>query len=172
MELFRKSVQAFYLRKQSELLNLTETDHLEDFESIVEFLSILYSQIITKIKWDNDNKNSQPFAQKLQEVDAELDRQVQVISDQLDDKRTQLHHGLTPARIQQFHQFRADETLEGGRCGVCLDDIEVGRPMMQRSARVLCSVMVGLQTIIPVQTADTFLHESCSHKYVSNKIVN
>ena len=39
--------------------------------------------------------------------------------------------GLTSGRIQQFHQFPADESLVGDRCGVCLDDIEVGRRMMR-----------------------------------------
>ena len=33
--------------------------------------------------------------------------------------------------IQQFHQFEADESLVGDQCGVCLDDIEVGRRMMR-----------------------------------------
>ena len=41
------------------------------------------------------------------------------------------HRGLTPARIQRFHQFQADESLVGDRCGVCLDDIEFGRRMMR-----------------------------------------
>ena len=39
--------------------------------------------------------------------------------------------GLTTARIHEFQQFPADESLVGNRCGVCLDDIEAGRRMMR-----------------------------------------
>ena len=39
--------------------------------------------------------------------------------------------GLSPARIQKFHHFQADQSLVGDRCGVCLDDIEVGRRMIR-----------------------------------------
>ena len=40
-------------------------------------------------------------------------------------------NGLTSERIQKFHQFLADESLAGDQCGMCLDDIEVGRKMMR-----------------------------------------
>ena len=39
--------------------------------------------------------------------------------------------GLTPARIQKFHQSPADESIVGDRCSVCQDDFEVGRRMMR-----------------------------------------
>ena len=39
--------------------------------------------------------------------------------------------GLTPARIQKFHQILADESIVGERCSICQDDIEVGRRMMR-----------------------------------------
>ena len=61
----------------------------------------------------------------------ELQHQSELIQQQIEEKRQQLHKGLTPARIQQFHQFLADESLVGDRCGVCLDDIEVGSRMMR-----------------------------------------
>ena len=41
------------------------------------------------------------------------------------------NQGLTPARIQKFHQFIADESLDLDRCGVCLEDLEIGRRMMR-----------------------------------------
>ena len=49
--------------------------------------------------------------------------------------------GLTTARIHEFQQFPADESLVGNRCGVCLDDIEAGRRMMRLDCdgqHVLC----------------------------------
>ena len=39
--------------------------------------------------------------------------------------------GLTPARIQQFEKFAADESHVGDQCAICMDDIEVGRNMMR-----------------------------------------
>ena len=46
-------------------------------------------------------------------------------------RRIEQQNGLTSERIQQFHQFLADEPLVGEQCGMCLDDIEVGRIMMR-----------------------------------------
>ena len=35
------------------------------------------------------------------------------------------------ARIRKFHQFVANQSMVGHRCGVCLDDIKVGIRMRQ-----------------------------------------
>ena len=53
------------------------------------------------------------------------------IQHQIDQKRQQLHKGLTPERIQEFQHFQADEQLAGERCAVCLDDVIVGRSMVR-----------------------------------------
>ena len=42
-----------------------------------------------------------------------------------------IQRGLTPDRIQYFQQFQAGISLVANQCGVCLDDIEVGRRMMK-----------------------------------------
>ena len=39
--------------------------------------------------------------------------------------------GLSPASIQQFHQFEAGQSQVGERCSVCQDDIVVGRRLMR-----------------------------------------
>ena len=44
--------------------------------------------------------------------------------------------GLSPERIHQFHQFLADESLAGDRCGVCLEDLVVGRRMVRFNCNV------------------------------------
>ena len=50
--------------------------------------------------------------------------------------------GLTLTRINQFHQFLADQSLAGEKCGVCqedVEDLEVGRRMMRLDCRhVFC----------------------------------
>ena len=55
----------------------------------------------------------------------------QLINEQDADNDDDQQQGLSSARIQQFHQFTADQSLVGDRCGVCLDDIEVGKRMMR-----------------------------------------
>ena len=64
-------------------------------------------------------------------LEKELQQQTEAFQQQIEDKRKQLHKGLSPARIQQFQQFLADESLAGDRCAVCLNDIEMGRRMMR-----------------------------------------
>ena len=78
-------------------------------------------------------------------IQGELQQQSALLQQQIEDKRQQLHKGLTPTKIQQFHQFLADETLVGDQCGVCLGDIEVGRRMMRLDCdgqHVFCQVCV------------------------------
>ena len=72
-----------------------------------------------------------------------LRQQSRLLQQQIEDKRQQLQRadpprvdeqqrrGLSPARIQQFQRFPADQMLAGDVCSVCLDDIEIGK-MMQR----------------------------------------
>ena len=53
------------------------------------------------------------------------------LRDYLIERQLQRQQGLTAARIQQFQQFPADESLVGDRCSVCQYEIEVGRSMMR-----------------------------------------
>ena len=39
------------------------------------------------------------------------------------------NQGLTRERIEKFENIEADNSLVGERCGICLDEIEVGREM-------------------------------------------
>ena len=67
-----------------------------------------------------------------------------------------------PATIKRFHQFEADETLVGDRCGVCLDDIEVGRRMM----RLNCNGLhVFCQTCVEGWFADHNTCPNCRHVF-------
>ena len=47
--------------------------------------------------------------------------------------------GLTPARIEKFHRFKADETFNGERCVCCMDDFQVGKKLVRLDCdHVLC----------------------------------
>ena len=65
-------------------------------------------------------------SEKVKVLQTELEKYSEAVKQRMQDKKRSI-----PARIQQFHQFEADETLAGDRCGVCLADIEVGRIMMR-----------------------------------------
>ena len=55
------------------------------------------------------------------------------------------NNGLTPARIGKFKHFAADESLVGERCLVCMNDLEVGTPMVRLDCHVdhiLCKTCV------------------------------
>ena len=62
----------------------------------------------------------------LETIEVELHEQVELVHQQVELLRVRLRKGLTPARIQQFHQFPADGSLDGEKCTVCQYDIEVG----------------------------------------------
>ena len=149
----------FYQGWQNDLLRVEGNDELTELEirilrnrdSIQKYLTRISSrkqQYLDKLIQDtqsqihyNERMRDQQLQQRILEVRelieqytrelTELQQQSELIQQQIEDKRQQIHKSLSPARIQQFHQFEADESLAGDRCGVCLDDIEVGRKMMR-----------------------------------------
>ena len=84
------------------------------------------------------------------------------LRDYLIERQLQRQQGLTAARIQQFQQFPADESLVGDRCSVCQDDIEVGRRMM----RLDCGGQhVFCQTCVEGWFADHNTCPNCRHVF-------
>ena len=74
----------------------------------------------------------------LQRLQTVLEQESNMIRQQFEEQRHRIlqqdineQSGLTPERIQKLQKFLADESLVGQHCGVCLDDIEVGRRMMR-----------------------------------------
>ena len=107
-----------------------------------QYLEKIIRDIQSQTRYNDEmHDNNETIQQRLLEVtelkdnfaeqQTELQQQSELIQQQIEDKRQQLHNGLSPARIQQFHQFLADQSLVGDHCGVCLDDIELGRRMMR-----------------------------------------
>ena len=71
---------------------------------------------------------------KIEEIERDVIQQsldveglVAIKMDELDKEEKE----LSPARIQQFYQFEADESHVGNQCQVCLEEVEVGRLMKQ-----------------------------------------
>ena len=148
--------QDFYQQWRNELLRVNESNELNELEIRIfrstvfimmylteqqQYMETIIQDIQSQIHDNEELRDSnETLQQRLIEVRGlkqnytrqltELKHQSELIDQQIEDKRQQLHKGLSPARIQQFHQFLADETLVGDHCGVCLDDIEVGRRMI------------------------------------------
>ena len=93
---------------------------------------------------------------EIKRIQRELQDKIAVVQRQVAEIRSNLleqdnfidaiqQQGLTPARIQKFHHFAADESMVGDSCAICLDEIEVGRIMIRldcKGQHVLCQKCV------------------------------
>ena len=66
-----------------------------------------------------------------QQAEIYLQEQHQILQQSIEAAKQKLHKGLSSSRIQKFDKFPADESIVGDRCGVCLEDIELGTRMMR-----------------------------------------
>ena len=128
-----------YHEWQNEINLMQDMSDLHVFENSLQIDYRSYQEVREVfIKYHKDCDDFKNLQLELQRV-IELQRQqVEQIRSNLplrqeaeDEINLVEHEGLTAKRIQQFHEFPADEQLVGDRCGVCLDDIEVGRSMMR-----------------------------------------
>ena len=152
-----RAIQEFYQQEQNLLVWVDDINVLPSLERDVNRYNDAVIKLFNKRQrsWDKEihhlqchiqnqeklqTKNEEPQqrlirAKEMKEAFAilqtELQQQSQLFRLQIEDKRQKLHKGLSPARVQQFHQFLADESLAGDRCSVCQDDIEFGRRMMR-----------------------------------------
>ena len=79
----------------------------------------------------NPNSEGESFKKKIKEIKEDVLRQYVEMVDLIQDKKNELDKGLSPERIQQFLQFKADEAHVGDQCQVCLEEVDVGRLMKQ-----------------------------------------
>ena len=66
-----------------------------------------------------------------QQAELYLQKQHRILQLSIEFAKLKLHKGSTSSRIQKFHKFRADESIVGDRCSVCLEDVLLGRRMMR-----------------------------------------
>ena len=75
----------------------------------------------------------------------DVDRQAAELDNLIEAKKKEVDKGLSSERIQQFLQFKADESHVGDQCQVCLEEVEVGRLMKQLDCggrHSFCSVCI------------------------------
>ena len=73
----------------------------------------------------------------------DFQQEIEMVQLQIEEKKKQLHKGLTPETIQLFDHFSADKSLVGDQCNICMEDIEVGRKMMRLDCKhVFCQVCI------------------------------
>ena len=110
---------------------MTKQSKLTPLLLAVQRKTTSYCKKFQKIKQNIRLIKSKPAARAYFRVSNEFIQQLEAINEQVATKRQQFKRELTTARFPQFRQFPADESLVGDQCGVCLDDIEVGRRMMR-----------------------------------------
>ena len=110
---------------------MTKQSKLTPLLLAVQRKTISYCKKFQKNKQNIRLIKSKPAARAYFRVSNEFIQQLEAINEQVATKRQQFKRELTTARFPQFRQFPADESLVGDQCGVCLDDIEVGRRMMR-----------------------------------------
>ena len=73
----------------------------------------------------------------------DFQQEIEMAQLQVEEKKKQLHKGLTPETIQLFDHFSAEKSLVGEQCNICMEDIEVGRKMMRLDCKhVFCQVCI------------------------------
>ena len=110
---------------------------------------------LKKGRLENENKEIEKFQKELRENNDQFQQQVAI-------RKEQLFKGLSPARIQKFSQFTADQSHVGDECAICMGDIEIGRNMM----RLNCD---GQHTFCQVCIEGWFAEHNtcpiCRHKF-------
>ena len=95
-------------RKEMEVCQLRIKEILEELNEIARLKREMQDQLTTIQQQADGMRPNLPF----------------------DIDNVQQQQGLSPARIQQFEQFAANQPMDRG-CGSCLADIEVGTRMMR-----------------------------------------
>ena len=136
----RNTLQAFKVLNQKCVEELQKCAYeRESVESIVETSQ---NHIEGLRRWLKKRTSScRKFARQLERLETELQDQTGLVQQRIIEMRANRaqasytdndkHQVLTPARIQQIHQFQAVVD----RCSVCQDDIEDGQTMMRLDCR-------------------------------------
>ena len=79
----------------------------------------------------NPHRRDKSFKNKIEKIRQNFNRLSAELDDLVAVKLYEINKGLSPERIEQFLQFKADESHVGDQCQVCLEEFEVGRLMKQ-----------------------------------------
>ena len=96
---------------------------LIDNEKLENLLQCKYVSLQQQINYMRPNLPSRIFDHQF-----ESDYEEELLESDESDEEDQ---GLTPATIQQFEQFTADESHVGDQCVICMGDIELDKNMMR-----------------------------------------
>ena len=113
------------------LRRLEEEDQVNVLKNFARSKAIKFFILLHHIKFYNPQKEDKSFKNKIEEIRLDVDRQVEEMNDLIAAKKKELNKALSSERIQQFHQFEADESHVGDQCQVCQEEVEVGRLMKQ-----------------------------------------
>ena len=123
-----------YLENEADKLHLRrleDIDEVEVFQNYTrnKFVKLVY--FLFHIGLYNPHKDENSFKIEIEIVFIFGERYDQVMNHLVEVKKNELQKGLSHERINQFLQFKADESHVGDQCQVCLEEFEVGRFMKQ-----------------------------------------
>ena len=114
---------------KQQLRQLENEDEVNLFRNNALNKIIKIYHLLLDIEEHNPHSEGEYFKNKIEEIIQNVERQYVEMVDLIQDKKNELDKGLSPERIQQFLQFKADESHVGDQCQVCLEEVEVGRLM-------------------------------------------
>ena len=116
----------------------TLTSFKEDFKEKIQKLDLELDEWIedadyihnyktnsTKTKYSKLQKELKRIEKRLEQTYEDLWMQSEVLLIDL------MSRGLSPARIKQFQHFKADESLVGEKCSICMEDFKAGRRLIR-----------------------------------------
>ena len=124
---------------------IENADEVNLFHNYLEIKGLKLLILLLDIEFYNPHKDDESFKNKIEEIRRDVDQRATELDDLIEDKKKEVVKGLSPERIQQFLQFKADESHVGDQCQVCLEEVEVGRLMKQLDCggrHSFCSVCI------------------------------
>ena len=121
--MFQQTTLKNYRKKFKKEINKTN-EELKQWIEDAAFHHKYHTNSI-KTKYERLKKELKQIKKRLEQTYEDLYDQSSVLIIDL------MNRGLSPARIRQFQRFKADETLVGDRCAICLKNFKVGKRLIR-----------------------------------------
>ena len=107
----------FIEENKSYLSQLEDVDEVYFFKAVAINNHFEYTNLLVHIETYNPHKDDKSFNNKIKEIDNDVRRLAAEFDDVIAVKINELHiKGLSFERIQQFLQFKADDSHVGDQC--------------------------------------------------------
>ena len=123
LNVFQQTTLKNYRKKFKKEINKTN-EELKQWIEDAAFHHKYHTNSI-KTKYERLKKELKQIKKRLEQTYEDLWMQSEVLLIDL------MSRGLSPARIKQFQHFKADESLVGEKCSICLANFKAGRRLIR-----------------------------------------